>query len=466
MRNPHLRLASSILVCVCILVAYILFTLAFLPKTPGLSILMLNAEVYESVRRTLAEDWTRLLLPFEYERSGGSRIYWVSSTILLTYAGQTYLGPLGSYLLFSSLFISTSFVLARIVSRSLEFAATLAFLFAFGTQLNYAYTYGGLILLYLVLTYAGINFAIGFLLISGRISGWRWQLGFAASLCLVALSSEFWINYAVAVIVATAFGAAWASRHGQPQARTSMLIVLATTFAVLVAYLTIRLRVPGQFVAPGSEEELAIFYRHGILLAEDLIVNFFTYLYMVLTNYLPAFFTSSNSLTYLGPDVIVAEQQGYDAPHQALVVMSHLFLWRFYAGVAATLFIGFLGYASVRAWRTPSIAAALITALGLMVIAGFSTHLLIKMRPYMAVPALGYKAVVSTAFWTILLTYLTTEFRKAVDSSRAHVILVACVWLSAFLAALTVPGMQARTLAEVGLLGLRDPLGDMLQWLK
>jgi hypothetical protein len=466
MRNPHLRLGSSILVCACILVAYILFTLAFLPKTPGLPILMLNPEVYESVKQALAQDWTRLLLPFEYESSGGSRIYWISSTIPLVYAGQTYLGPVGSYLLFSSLFISTSFVLARIVSRSLEFAATLAFLFAFGTQLNYAYTYGGLTLLYLVLTYAGINFAIGFLLISGRISGWRWQLGFAASLCLVALSSEFWINYAVAVIVATGFGVAWAWRHGQRHLRSSMLIVLATTTTVLAAYLTVRLRVPGQFVAPGGEEELAIFYQHRILLAEDLIVNFFTYLYMVLTNYLPSFVTSSSSLTYLGPDVIVAEQRGYDAPHQALVVMSHLFLWRFYAGIVATLFIGFLGYAGARAWRTPSIPPALITALALMVIAGFSTHLLIKMRPYMSVPALGYKAVISTAFWTILLTYLTTGFRNVVDSSRVHVTLVGCVWLSAFLAALTLPGMQARTLAEVGLSGLRDPLGDMLQWLK
>jgi hypothetical protein len=466
MRDPHLRLASSILVCVCILVAYVLFTLAFLPKTPGISILMLNTEVYESVKQALAEDWTRLLLPFEYETFAGGRIYWISSTIPLVYAGQVYLGPLGSYLLFSTLFISTSFVLALIVSRSLEFAATLAFLFAFGTQLNYAYTYGGLILLYLVLTYAGINFAIGFLLISGRISGWRWQLGFAASLCLVALSSEFWINYAVAVIVATGFGAAWARRHGQRQPGSSMLIVLATTIAVLAAYLTIRLRAPGQFVAPGVEEELAIFYRHETLLAEDLIVNFFTYLYMVLTNYLPSFITSSNSLTYLGPDVIVAEQNGYDAPHQALVVMSHLFLWRFYAGILTTLFIGFLGYASVRAWRTPSVPPALITALALMMLAGFSTHLLIKMRPYMSVPALGYKAVISIAFWTILLTYLTTTSRKVVDSSRAHIILVACVWLSAFLAALTRPGMQARALAEVGLLGLRDPLGDMLQWLK
>ena len=151
--------------------------------------------------------------------------------------------------------------------------------------------------------------------------------------------------------------------------------------------------------------------------------------------------------------------------HQSLVVMSHLFLWRFYAGIVATIFIGLAGVTAFQSWKTGSISAAVTTGLALMMVAGFCTHLVVKMRPYNSVPALTYKAIISVSAWTLLIAYCTMLSRDWLSSVRTYYFAIASVWACIFLAALTRPGMQARHLAEVGLVGLRDPLGQILQWL-
>jgi hypothetical protein len=353
-----------------------------------------------------------------------------------------------------------------LITRSLCFSATLCFMLAFGTQLNYAYTYGDLIAFYVLLTYVAVNFSICVLLVSGRLRGWKWSIAFILSLCLAALSTEWWINYATALIAAAGFGIAWGARHGNAEIRTSSTFLLLATIMVLGIYLAVRLQTPGQFLRPGAEEELLITYQYFPLLAEDFIVNFFTLLYVSLTNYLPSFFTSSNSLTYLGAPTIIAEQYGYDPAHQQLVLMNHLFLWRFYAGVAATIFLGWTGVWVYRAWQAPSLPALTIAALNLMVIAGFSTHLLIKMRPYNSVPGLPYKATISIAALTVLIAYLTMLCGQRLRSRRFYYGIIACVWGTVSIAAITRPGMQRRLLAEVGLVGLRDPFGQILDWLQ
>jgi hypothetical protein len=79
-------------------------------------------------------------------------------------------------------------------------------MFAFGTQLEYTYTYGDLTVLYVLQTYVAVNFAVAVLLVSGRVTGWRWLIAFISSLCLAALATEWWVNYATAIIAASGFG--------------------------------------------------------------------------------------------------------------------------------------------------------------------------------------------------------------------------------------------------------------------
>ena len=452
LNQPRHGKLTFALVCVFILTTYVLFTILFLPNSLSNKALATNEEFFNTTVQFLTTDWRKFLLPQEYV---SGEVLWLTTSLVPIYFAAKYFGSVVQFLLFSSLFLMIVFMCSWVCTRSLGFTAMITFMFAFGTQMEYVYTYGDLIILYVLLTYIAVNLTVAVLIVSGRVTGCRWLIAFILSLCLVALATEWWINYATAMIVASGFGVIWASRHQNIAIRVASTWILLLSGSVLVLYLTVRLQTPAQFAKHGAEEELLLTYTNYVLMFEDFVVNFFTLLYMTLTNYLPSFVTSSNSLTYVGRAAIIAEQYGYDAAHQQLVVMSHLFLWRFYAGVVGTLFVGYAVWAVYRAWRSPSLVAAIVAALTLMVISSFPTHLMIKMRPYNSVPALTYKVTISVAALTLLAGYLTMVAGRWLRSRRAYFAILASVGGSVFIAALTRPGMQARLLHEVGLVGLQ-----------
>jgi hypothetical protein len=275
-----------------------------------------------------------------------------------------------------------------------------------------------------------------------------------------------WLDYETALIVATAFGIVWGARHFDREIRNRSALVLLCTVLVLAVYLSVRLRLVHQYLAPGAEEELLVTYRSKLLLFEDVIANFFVLLFMVLSNYLPAFLTGSSALTFLDKADIIAEQHGYHVQQQHMVVLNHLFLWRFYAGVLVTLFVGFAGWVAVAAWRKPAVRWGVLTALCLMVLAGFSTHLAVKMRPYTTLPGMPYKVVLSVSAFTVLVAYVLWVCYSEVRSVAAKRAMVVGAWSLVFVAALTRPAMQNKFLAEIGIVGLGDPLGKILQWLR
>jgi hypothetical protein len=75
---------------------------------------------------------------------------------------------------------------------------------------------------------------------------------------------------------------------------------------------------------------------------------------------------------------------------------------------------------------------------------------------------LPYKVAISVSALTVLISYLMMISRDWFRTVTNHRILVMCVWESVFLAALTRPGMQGKMLSQVGLLGLRDPFGQII----
>ena len=457
-----IRKSRDVSVLLAIVAIALAFKIAFIPVT-GLPTygLVITPTITASVHHIIHSGWYQLLLPYQYEPG---RYYWSTTVIPFTYAAQVLVSPKFSYLFFSSLLVVVAYVAARLLTAPITLAATMAFMFAFGTQLDYLFTFGNLIALYLVLTYIAINFAITLRLLQGPRPNGYWRAGFIGTLVVVALSNEMWLNYATGLLVATGFGMIWAHRHSLTRYFDECRIIFFSLAAVLGVYLAIRLQFVGQYLAPGAEEELLVTYHSGWLFFDDLTANFFTLLYMVLNNYLPSFVSSSNSLTFLDKAYILGEQHGYDAAEQHLLLASHLFLWRFYAGALVTVFLGLAGWAIARAWRSPSPRAALIAVLTLMVLAGFPTHLAIKMRPYNSVPALPYKAIVSITAFTVLIAYATELFVQQVKRVWARRAVVAAVWSCVLLASLTRPLMQARLLAEVGLAGAGDPLGSILRW--
>jgi hypothetical protein len=451
-------------VLVAILLAAAAFKLVFGPPlSAGPFVLIMSPVIHKNVEVALAHDWTTLLLPFAYEPP---RNFWSPTAIFLTYFVENAMGPYGSYIFWSSLFIASSFICAFICYRSLVFAATLAFMFAFGAQLNYAYTYGNLVTLYLVLTYIALNATFAYLLVSEQLNLFVALGAFTLSLVVVALSNEMWINYATALLTGGLFGALWAHHHGDAALRARSLAISGATLLVLAIYLSVRLRLVSEYLAPGSEEELLVTYHSKLLLLDDLVANFFTFMYTVLDNYFPSFISSSNSLSYLDKTLILSEQHGYESSYQNLIIMNHLYLWRFYAGVTVTLFGAFTVWVLVRAWRRRSSGAAIAAALCLMILAGFSTHLSIKMRPYNSIPALPYKVIVSVSFFTVLVAYLVANSATWFRDKRAYWGIVVGVWGCVLLAAVTRPGMEDRLLGEVDLVGLGDPLSQILNWFR
>lgn len=441
-----------------ILIAGTLFNLVLLPDYPPGSpqaALRMNPVIFESVQRALATRWHELLLPFEYEPG---RFYWAPTAIFPMFWGEKLLTGQGNFALFYNLFLLAVFGCSQLVTRSKNFALILTFMFAFGTQFDYLFTYGNLIAYYLVLTYVTLNFTSLLLYLDDRTTGLRYVAFFACSLVVAALSNEIWINYATGLICATVFGLLWSRHHRQFELASRCghaLVVIAT---VLIAYLTVRMQVARQYVMPGAEEELIVTYQQWSLIVDDLTANFFTLLYMSISNYLPAFVTSSLSLSNLSPADIIASQNGYDAAYQNLVVMNHLFLWRFHAGVLVTLFFGGLVWALLKSWSLPArnVQAAIVVALALMVLGGFSTHLTIKMRPYNTTPALPYKVIMSVSAWTVLVAYITWIASDTYLRWRRWVI--SAVLVTVLAAAFTRPGMQSSLMAQTGLAGYANPL--------
>jgi len=218
-------------------------------------------------------------------------------------------------------------------------------------------------------------------------------------------------------------------------------------------------------MAPGAEEELIFTYSHPALMIEDFIGNYFTLLYTALTNFLPAVLSGSNSIVWYGPVALVREQHGYHESFSYLVPVNYLLFWRYYAGVAAAAFGYLAGWSARKSWRDPSCVHATMVMLLIMIAVGFSTHLLIKFRPYNSVPALPYKAIVSILGVSLLISYLVTLARTRFSAVHYRV-LVGGVMAIVLIAGFTRPRMLSALLTQVGLQGFSDPLGDTLRFVR
>lgn len=453
--GDSIRSAPNVSAALALIAAGLIYSLILLPNAPASHpILRMNPEIYNSITKALSSGWYRLLLPFEYEVG---RFYWCPGIIFLVYWGERFFGGFANFAIFYSIFLGTIYAYSLNLTKSTLFSVVTTFLFAFGTQLDYTFTYGNLIALYLVLTYVAISFCELIRYLNAPRDDWRAFSFYGLATALAAVSNEMWLNYATGLFCALVFGIVWAKRHNRPDLSRRCQIALATLLTILAAYLVIRMRVASQYVQPGAEEELIVTYRHWSLFVDDVITNFFTLLYMSLSNYLPALLSGSNSLSSLPPAEIIASQHGYHAQYENLVIMSHLYLWRFHAGVLVALFFVALIWMARRSWLTDNIVPAIIVALALMVVGGFSTHLSIKMRPYNSTPSLPYKVIMSVSAWTVLISYVAWQIGELqAEWSRKWIAIGVC--FVALSAAITRPGMHAAFLAQTGLAGYADPM--------
>ncbi len=333
--------------------------------------------------------------------------HWFTTGLVVVYGLQQCLSRDAVFFLLNALVIVSSFACTWPLFRSAVFSYTVAICMAFGTQFYWAYVCSTVQAFYLFVVYLELTllcFAMAL-----RTDNRRWRAGYCASLVLLALCHEQWLDYLAFTVLAGVLLWFYAARAGVPDLRRRLLVLAVCTGVIATVYLAIRLSFGQQQYRPGEEAEMIFTYSSPILAVEDFVSNVFTYTYMALSNYFPPCLLSSNSLYYFGTDGVIAEQHGYHETQTHLVGMHHLFYWYYFAGVVFTVFVYYL-IRNLRAALAQGSRRHLYLSLGMLMIAsGFALHTLVKYRPYLSVPVFGYKCATSHVGVAYLLAFLLIE---------------------------------------------------------
>jgi hypothetical protein len=282
---------------------------------------------------------------------------------------------------------------------------------------------------------------------------------------VLALCWEIWLDYLAFLLLACGL-AYFLNRKRQTgcsdQAR--IRFVLRTSIIVGVLYLAVKVPYSGEHLNSGHESDTVFTYRYPTMAVEDVISNVFTYPYLAVSNYLPSFLVSSNSLYHHGPDKLIQQQVGYHEAKAQLVPMHHLFLWHFYAGATLVCLAWYGVRALRRAWTNPSESSLVVAALVCLIATGFLTHTIIKFRPYLSVPLLSYKCIGSVTGVALLLSFFTSEVAQRFQGATRKVLFVTCAWLLLMGIAMERCRFQNHLSRQVGLGAFPDPVREIVKW--
>lgn len=356
--------------------------------------------------------------------------------------------------------IVASFGISWFMFRSPIFSFTLTICMAFGTQFHWLYVCSSIECFYLFVIYIEANLLC---LMKYAQTGRRsWQVGFVATLILLALAHEQWLDYLGFVTLGSVFLFFYARRADLGELKGRAQFMLLASWAVAIIYLSIRLSYGRQQYRPGHESEMVFTYSSPMLAIEDVISNVITYIYMAFSNYFPPSLVASNSLYQLGPERIVAEQHGYHAQQQELTVMHHVFLWYFSAGIVFAVFVYFLVRNGKAALKDGSVRHAHYFLAMLMVLCGFAIHALVKYRPYLSAPLLTYKCMTSNVGVAFLLAGCLMRGRDWLPKWKwAYAAVVLGVWGVIGYGALARPHYLSHLSRTVGMGDLPDPCRNL-----
>ena len=406
-------------------------------------------------------DWS-VLLPVEI---GGNQCVWITSSHLPIHLLVRAFGASQTFYLLNALVIVVTYATSWLISRSTTFTYTMTLGMALGTQFHYSYVLSGTFSMYLQVAYLEIILLCGFKMLTARRRVGAWRAGFIGTTAFMSIGFDTWLNFYVFLLVASGFLAWFYARRGdRDRLRELRFAVLATT-ALLAVWLPVKLVTGKQHFTRGSEEEVILDYHGRPLLAiEDFASNLVTYTFMATTNYLPPALITSNSDFHYGSAAVMAEQHGYHRRQAQLVAMHHLFYWYFHAGMVFVAYLYLLGRTSSAAIGRHSLTCACIAVMLIGIGTGAATHVMIKYRPYMSVPALSYKCMPSILAATYLIAFLLMKLRERLRWRRlSGTIIVAC-WAIILYSGLARPALLSDLQAKVGLARLPvDPAARLLE---
>lgn len=399
----------------------------------------------EKVVFSAQHPWWKLFLP-EPMFTGG----WITTTLILTHFVELRLTPPVTWYLFNAILITSSFLLSWHVFRSLIFSYTFAICFGFGTQLYHTYAVTGAIGFCLLFVYYQALLVCIYRLITTDRRRALWWVLFGCALLVTALAYEGWLDFLVFVWIASAYLTAIFLHTGRQRELWRMVTVVAVMTVVGGVYVYVKSHF-GYGQTLGSESDVVFNYKTLAPAVEDVISNVFTHLYIVLTMFLPPVFVSSTSLLTVGADQLVADQYGYHAPFLYLVPMHHVFLWRYYAGIAFAIFAYALVRCLRKSWIEPKTESIVLCVFMLMVAIGGPTHDFIKFRPMNSMPHLGYHVMVGNLGMALLIAYGLTIARKRIRNTVVFTLILIGAWGTVFYSALARPAFLSQAAAQGGL---------------
>jgi hypothetical protein len=402
----------------------------------------------------LAKGW-RLLLPINTSQD---QYCWCTTGSVVVVALEQLTSPRTTFCLLNGLLIVVTFWTSWLALRSATFTLTMTLGMAFGTQLHYAYALSSIYAFYLFLSYLSINLLCALKLLVGHSASRSWGLLYLVSLLLMALCHETWLNYCVFLWIAGGFLYLYIRKYHRPCSVQRLLFVVGSATLLACVYIPIKVHYGRQHFRAGAEDEIILGYAHFSLAADDFVSNVITYNYMAFTNYVPPPFLSSFSDYFHNNEVIRSEQHGYHPQLANLVETHHLLFWRYQAGAVFCAFLYLLVKASTRALRGGSPRWACVAILLLPVATGSATHDMIKFRPYLSVPSLSYKCLISIFGVTLLISYLLMIAQAHFRRSWLRRSLIALMWSTILVAAALRPAYLSHLNTLVGLGGYPDPL--------
>lgn len=387
----------------------------------------------------------RLFLPLQ-EITGA----WVTTTLILTYKLERVLTPAGVWYLYNALAILTAFGTTWLLFRSAVFSFTFAICVGFGTQFYHAYAVTGGIASYIVTVYHILLMFTAAQVVRGVPSRAGWIAALAFSVLLNALGYEGWLDVVALAAVSAPFLYVGLSRLGRHAEAVRLVKVTAFLIAAGITYVIIKVSI-GFGQVEGSESDVVFNYDSLLMVADDLISNVFTHVYLSVSNFLPPSLVGASAAYQLGPERLIGAQHQYHESFLYLVPMSQVFFWRYYAGAAFALLAVALVQSSRRMWRRPS-AWTLTLLFGLlMVLVPGATHMMIKFRPMNAMPAMTYHVTVGVLGVSLLLSWLAASAWRSWPNRGLAAGAVILVWVTVFYGALARPPYLAYMAAQSGL---------------
>lgn len=299
--------------------------------------------------------------------------------------------------------------------------------------------------------YLEFNLLCFYQVLTGKSNQNIWKWFFLLSLIFVALCWEMWLDYFVFMALCLFYLFFVYRRKQKTDYVKRIKFIAISLIAVASIYIAVKVQYTGEHFTRGTEAELVSNYDYPILAIEDIISNIITYIYVALTNFLPAFLVSSNSHYLLGETILIEQQFGYHRPYTHLVPMHHLFLWYFYAGIVFVAFCFFMIKNIINSLNKPTTNNIFLSIIMILIATGFSTHALIKFRPYLSVPLLSYKCIVSILGVSLLISYLLMILREKIRKKHVYLLIVSISWALIIYSGLTKPKFLSHLSSQVGL---------------